>query len=190
MLHHLDMRLIALLFAGVLGTGCYASTGYTPMYGGSVGVTATTVAPDLVYVSPGVQVIADYDEPIFYSDGFYWRETGGTWYRSTSYTGGWGYYAPPRHLLTIRDRHAYRHYRPAGYTPRNRNYNPRGNRDYNPRPAYRNDRPSVRDNRYDRRDQRWERPAARPAPAPARPAPARHDNKRDDDRKDHKDRHR
>ena len=36
-------------------------------------------------------MIADYNEPIFYSDGYYWRNNGGTWYRSSYYTGGWVY---------------------------------------------------------------------------------------------------
>ena len=46
--------------------------------------------PDLVYAAPGVQVIADYDEPIFYSDSFYWRFSSGRWYRSRSYSRGLG----------------------------------------------------------------------------------------------------
>ncbi len=46
-------------------------------------------APDLVYVSPGVQVIADYDYPVFYASNVYWRYDGGVWYRSRSYRGGW-----------------------------------------------------------------------------------------------------
>jgi hypothetical protein len=44
--------------------------------------------PDLVTVSPGVQVVADYDEPVFYTDGFYWRYTDGGWYRSNNYATG------------------------------------------------------------------------------------------------------
>jgi hypothetical protein len=46
-------------------------------------------APDLVYINPSVQVIADYDEPIFYSSNYYWRADGGVWYRSSNYTSGW-----------------------------------------------------------------------------------------------------
>jgi hypothetical protein len=119
------MKIIGLLIAGVLGTGCYAETGvYTPAYvGPSVSVTATTVGPDLVYVSPGVQVIADYGEPVFYADGYYWRESGGIWYRSSYHTHGWVSYRAPYSIVSIRDRHTYRHYRPAGYVPRaNRSY--------------------------------------------------------------------
>src|SRR5262245_132884 len=66
-----------------LVTACYGE--------GQVGYRATYVAstPELVYVSPGVQVIADYDEPIFYADSVYWRYDGGVWYRSANYRGGW-----------------------------------------------------------------------------------------------------
>ena len=73
---------------------------------------ADAYGPDLVTVSPGVQVIADYDEPIFYSDGFYWRYYGGAWYRSNYYTGGWVYARPPVAVLRIDRPYAYRHYRP------------------------------------------------------------------------------
>jgi len=92
--------------AAALGTGCYATAS-----GGAYG-------PDLVTVSPGVQVIADYDEPIFYSDGFYWRNYGGGWYRSTYYTGGWVYAAPPVAILSIDRPYAYRHYHPSGWQGR------------------------------------------------------------------------
>lgn len=77
-------------------------------------------APDLVDVSPGVQVIYDYDEPIFFSDGFYWREENGIWFSSRSYRGGWGRYGGgvPMRFRGNFNVHAYAHYRPAGYTPR------------------------------------------------------------------------
>src|SRR3982751_71821 len=79
----------ASFLAAALGAGCAASAA-TGAY-----------APDLVTVSPGLQVIADYDEPIFYSDGFYWRYDGGVWYRSTYYTGGWAYARPPVAVMRI-----------------------------------------------------------------------------------------
>jgi hypothetical protein len=159
--------LSALVTAISLAGGCYATTsgGY---YTGTV--TATTVAPDLVYVSPGVQVIADYDTPIFYSDNYYWRYDGGRWYRSSWYTGGWSYWAAPPYAVTRIERpYTYRHYRPAGYVSRRAPV--RDHRDY--RPAYRESRPVYRDTRPVYRD-------SRPAPAPAvrdhrtyQPAPAR-----------------
>jgi hypothetical protein len=61
--------------------GCIAS--------GQVHSSAAVSAPNLVYINPNVQVIADYDEPIFYASNFYWRYDGGVWYRSSDYTRGW-----------------------------------------------------------------------------------------------------
>ena len=75
--------------------------------------------PDLVEVSPGVQVIYDYDEPIFFSDGLYWRQENGFWFSSRSYRGGWGRYdGVPMRFRGNFNAHAYVHYRPAGYVPR------------------------------------------------------------------------
>jgi hypothetical protein len=50
---------------------------------------ATVYTPTLVTVEPGVQVVADYDEPVFYSEGAYWRYTSGVWYRSPYYDRAW-----------------------------------------------------------------------------------------------------
>src|SRR4051794_9192826 len=91
------------LLAAALATGCAAT------------VASDGYGPDLVTVSPGVQVIADYDEPIFYSDGFYWRYYGGGWYRSSYYTGGWVYARPPMAVMRIDRPCAYSHYRPSGW---------------------------------------------------------------------------
>ena len=71
-----------LVMSAALAGGCTASG--TAYYGGGGTLTATTVAPDLVYVSPGVQVVADYDYPVFYADNFYWRFDSGRWYRSAT----------------------------------------------------------------------------------------------------------
>jgi hypothetical protein len=92
----------ALLMVGC--AGCYTAT----VAGGGYG-------PDLVYAAPGVQVIADYDEPIFYADNFYWRFYGGAWYRSPRYTGGWVYARPPIGVARIDRPYAYVHYRPNGW---------------------------------------------------------------------------
>jgi len=130
-----------LVAAALLGAGCYAT------------VSGEAYGPDLVTVSPGVQVIADYDEPIFYTDGFYWRYYGGVWYRSTVYTGGWVYARPPVAVMRIDRPYAYAHYRPAGWHPRTAGPPPRGGWHGNPPPAGGGWRGS-------------------PPPAQARPAPA------------------
>ena len=191
----MSMRRIILLVAFTAMAGCYAETTGGVAYSGTV--TATAVEPDLVYVSPGVQVIADYDEPIFYSDGFYWRVDNGVWYRSSYYTSGWVYATPPRAVVSINQPYSYRHYRPAGYVPRNRpvrNNDPyvRDHRRYDPQPQARpynrpEPQPVVRDHRTydpgppraeparpaqpDVRDHREYTPAQAHPAQPAQPAP-------------------
>lgn len=113
------MRRLALLFVTAAATMAGACTGTVQTRGTVVATSDPYYDPDLVYVSPGVSVIADYDEPIFYSDNFYWRYYGGSWYRSPYYNRGWVYYsAPPRAITRIERPYAYRHYRPHGYTVR------------------------------------------------------------------------
>jgi hypothetical protein len=64
-----------------LAAGCAGSGQFT--------YASQVTPPELVVISPGVQVVADLDEPIFYSGNYYWRNDGGYWYRSTSHTRGW-----------------------------------------------------------------------------------------------------
>jgi hypothetical protein len=47
------------------------------------------VLPQLVVVSPGVQVVPDVDEEVFLVDGYYWVRRDGGWYRSRSHRHGW-----------------------------------------------------------------------------------------------------
>jgi len=127
------LKIPALLLVAAAG-GCVAETGVgyhaavvapapvvvTPTVSAEVEVApAANVEVDLVEVEPGIQVVYDYDEPVFFNDGFYWRFYGGTWYRSSVHTGGWVVYNdPPARIRGIRNPHTYAHYRPANYTPR------------------------------------------------------------------------
>jgi hypothetical protein len=191
------------LSAAALG-GCYTT--------GEVGYRATYVAPsadvyvstpDLVTVSPGVQVVADYDEPVFYTDGFYWRFYNGGWYRSNNYATGWFFVdRPPVAVLRIDRPYAYAHYRPNGYVVRNRaRYRPperivvREQRQvYRPEPVIRGRTevrtgPVVRERTDVRsapvvRERRDVRDAPRREAPPARKAPAKDDH-RDRDRDRH-----
>src|SRR6185503_9992365 len=71
--------------------------------------------PQMEDVAPGVQVISDYDYPVFYSDGFYWRWDGGVWYRSGFYNRGWAVaYDVPVGIRGIARPGAYAHYH-GGY---------------------------------------------------------------------------
>jgi len=103
--------LIAMTIA-LMASGC--AVGYTETY------PDNGYGPDLVYAAPGVQVIADYDEPIFFSDGLYWRYSGGYWYRSPYYNRGWVTARPPAAVLSINRPQGYVHYRPQGWAPRGR----------------------------------------------------------------------
>jgi hypothetical protein len=131
------MRHLILAFL-IAGGGCAGEATYRTT--GTVAYSSPDV--DMVYVSPGVQVIADYDEPVFYSGGAYWRYDNDTWYRSNSWTGGWTYARPPSALLRINQPRAYVHYRPNGYVER--------------RPARVIRRQTIRDHR-DRGDRHYRR---------------------------------
>jgi hypothetical protein len=74
--------------------------------------------PPLVTVQPGVQVVRDYDEEVYFSGGYYWRATPeGVWYRTRSYRGGWA--VAPRHVVPVAvmrlPRGQYRHFRGEGW---------------------------------------------------------------------------
>ncbi len=47
------------------------------------------VPPPLVVVTPGVQVVPDYDDEVFFSDGWYWVNRQDRWYRTRDHRGGW-----------------------------------------------------------------------------------------------------
>ena len=56
--------------------------------------------PPLVEVEPGVQVVRDSDQEIFFSGGWYWHSSPeGVWYRTHSYRGGWA--VAPRHMVPV-----------------------------------------------------------------------------------------
>ena len=102
----------SLILGGLLAlgvtTGCYAT--------GRAGVSATYSTPELVYVSPGVQVVADYDYPVFYSQGFYWRYNSGIWMRSRLHNRGFvRVHTVPVVIRQIRYPHRYVHVRARGH---------------------------------------------------------------------------
>jgi len=66
----------------------------------------------MVTISPGVQVIEDHHEPVFYSSNVYWRYDGGAWYRSRTHTGGWARVStPPAAIVRIQRPSIYVRYR-------------------------------------------------------------------------------
>jgi hypothetical protein len=72
--------------------------------------------PVLVEVSPGVQVVPEYEQEVFFVDGWYWHRGGRTWYRTQDHRGGWVVVhrrEVPRGLVRIPPGR-YRHYRAEG----------------------------------------------------------------------------
>jgi hypothetical protein len=45
--------------------------------------------PPVVVVEPGVQVVEDQDEEVFFVDQYYWVRRGPRWYRTRDHRGGW-----------------------------------------------------------------------------------------------------
>ncbi len=128
----------------IAATGCTASgTG-----SGSVNYSAQVTTPPLVYVDADVQVIEDYDEPVFYSANMYWRYDNGVWYSSRYHTRGWvRVETVPAPIRRIDRPTAYVHYRASAHT------GPvvRDHRDPTPAPQ-----PVVRDHRDEVRDDKRE----------------------------------
>jgi hypothetical protein len=56
----------------------------------SVPAVRFEAAPPMVEVQPGVFVVHDCDEEVFFVDGRYWmRSREGRWYRASDHRGGW-----------------------------------------------------------------------------------------------------
>ncbi len=55
---------------------------------------ALPAAPPLVVVQPGIQVVEDFDEEVFYTGGWYWVRRDNGWYRARSPRAGFVYIQP------------------------------------------------------------------------------------------------
>ena len=45
--------------------------------------------PPLVVVQPGIQVVEDREEEVFFTDGYYWHRKDGRWFRTKEHNGKW-----------------------------------------------------------------------------------------------------
>lgn len=45
--------------------------------------------PPLVVVTPGVQIVPEYDEEVYFVNNYYWVRRADVWYRTSRYDGGW-----------------------------------------------------------------------------------------------------
>ena len=60
--------------------------------------------PHLVFAEPGVQVVEDYDEEVFFADDYYWHRRGNEWFRTRRHDGGWDTVEPrlvPRAIVAV-----------------------------------------------------------------------------------------
>jgi hypothetical protein len=70
--------------------------------------------PEMVVVEPGVQVVEDADEEVFFVRGWYWHPgPNGVWWRTRDYRGGWAVAPRPAvpGALVHMPPGQYRHYR-------------------------------------------------------------------------------
>jgi hypothetical protein len=64
-----------------------------------------------IYIGPDIQVIDDYEYPVFFTGGLYWRQEGGVWYSSSYHDRGWAMNADvPAHVRGIERPNQYVHY--------------------------------------------------------------------------------
>jgi hypothetical protein len=86
------MKRLALLFALVLSS--------VPAFArAQVGVqihVGLPAAPPLVVVRPGIQVVENYDEEVFFTNGWYWTRRDNGWYRARAPRAAFVYVEPRR----------------------------------------------------------------------------------------------
>ena len=74
-----------LLLASVLAAPAFAQV--------EVSIQLPTITfnapPPLVVIEPGVQVVEDNDEEVFFVNEYYWVRRGPRWYRTKDHRGGW-----------------------------------------------------------------------------------------------------
>ncbi len=86
------MKTLLGVLVAVSLAGCFATVGPDGrVVGGEATFTLAlpTVLPPLVVVEPGVSVVSDLDQEVFYSDGYYWARQDRGWYRSHDHRRGW-----------------------------------------------------------------------------------------------------
>ena len=84
----MSMKLAVTMFA----TLSFSAASLVPLTARAADVTVSIgwqAPPPLIIVSPGVQVVQDYDDEVFFIDGYYWVERDGGWYHSRDHHGNW-----------------------------------------------------------------------------------------------------
>jgi hypothetical protein len=79
-MNKLKLLLVGLVLAPALAFGQVRA---------GISIDLPLVLPPLVVVQPGVQVVPECDQEVFYTGGYYWVRQDGYWYRSRNHRGGW-----------------------------------------------------------------------------------------------------
>jgi hypothetical protein len=112
-------KLLIMLVAVALG-GCFATVrDDRRRVDGEAAFTLTMPEelPPLVVVQPGVSVVSDWDNEVFYADGYYWVRQDRTWFHSRDHRRGWARVEERRVPAAIVQSPPgrYRHYRGDGH---------------------------------------------------------------------------
>ncbi len=145
-----------LLFCGLLPATA-AAQGVGVMFGAPA--IHWTVRPPMAVFAPGMWVVEDSPDEVFFYDGWYWTQQNDHWYRSRDHRGHWGEVDRGRVPVSFyaQEPGHYRHFRGeggAGPGPGAFRREPRP-----ARPAYAPDRPQARPAKArDRKDEGHGRP--------------------------------
>ncbi len=87
------MKAASLLFTLALGA-CFVPVREEGREGrrteeASITLSLPFVLPPLVVIRPGVSVVRDLDEEVFYADGYYWARQHAEWYHARDPHGSW-----------------------------------------------------------------------------------------------------
>jgi hypothetical protein len=87
--------------------------------------------PPLVTVEPGIQVVEDQADEVFFVDNYYWVRRDGHWWRSANHRGGWAYVdgpGVPGALVKVPNGHyrRYKHNKGGGHGATSVTVNPPG----------------------------------------------------------------
>jgi hypothetical protein len=87
LVHQAIMRI--LLVAAAVAASLLAPRPAAAQVQVSVRFDLPAVLPALVVVEPGLQVVPQVNEEVFFVDGYYWARRDARWYRSHDHRGGW-----------------------------------------------------------------------------------------------------
>ena len=85
------MRKMMMLFVGALAVVALARPTFADGVKLRVSMGFPAILPPLVTIQPGVSVVQDFDEEVFFTGGYYWAQRDGNWYHSRDHRGTFSY---------------------------------------------------------------------------------------------------